>query len=312
MTSSKIIVVAAAILIRPDGSFLLAQRPEGKAYAGYWEFPGGKLEAGESPYQAVCRELQEELGIVVKQATPWLTQVFTYSHATVKLYFFRVFSWSGEPEGLENQQLEWQRPAQLSVTPVLPANTSILRALTLPNVYAISNAKELGCAEFLCRLDRELQNGLRLIQVREAHLSSKDMRIFTQQVVTLAHRYEAKVLVNSDVALAKDTGADGVHLTAKDLLSCHIRPDFAWCSASCHNQAELRHAGELGFDCALLSPVLPTLSHPGATHLGWDKFSEWAGDATLPVYALGGLTSANLAIAQQHGAHGVALLRQAW
>lgn len=312
MTSPKIIEVAAAVLLRVDGSFLLAQRPVGKAYAGYWEFPGGKIEAGESAHQALCRELHEELGITVTRAHPWLTRVFSYPHATVRLHFFRVFAWIGEPQGLENQQLSWQHLPDLSVSPVLPANAPILRALSLPPLYAISNAAELGNNEFLRRLENALQHGLRLLQVREAHLSDDDMLRFTRQIVTLAHRYGALVLVNGDEELARQTGADGVHYTGKQLQDYNARPAFEWCSASCHSVEELQHAGELGFDFALLSPVLPTLSHPDATHLGWERFAKMATGSTLPVYALGGLKPDDLAIAQQHGAHGIALLRQAW
>jgi 8-oxo-dGTP diphosphatase len=312
MTSTKTIEVAAAVLLRADGSFLLAQRPAGKTYAGYWEFPGGKIEAHESAHQALCRELQEELGITVTHAHSWLTRVFTYPHATVKLHFFRVFDSPGEPHGLEGQQLSWQNFPHLSVTPVLPANAPILRALSLPPLYAISNAAELGNEEFLRRLETALQNGLRLLQVREPHLSAQDMLSFTQQTIQLSHRYGACVMVNGDVALAQQAGADGVHFTGKQLQDCSARPDFEWCSASCHNREELQRAGELGFDFALLSPVLPTLSHPGAVHLGWDKFLEMVADTTLPVYALGGLKPDDLTIARQHGAHGIALLRQAW
>lgn len=312
MTSPKIIHVAAAILLRANGSFLLAQRPAGKAYEGYWEFPGGKLEAGESAHQALCRELQEELGITVTRAHPWLTRVYTYSHATVQLQFFRVFEWTGEPRGMEDQNLSWQHLEQLTVAPILPANTPILRALSLPALYAISNAAELGNAAFFTRLEHALRKGLRLLQLRETHLAAPEMLDFTHHVVDLAHRHGARVLVNSDMELARQVGADGVHLTGKQLLECTARPDMEWCSASCHNRAELAHAGQLGCDFALLSPVLPTLSHPGAAHLGWEGFAEMVNGTTLPVYALGGLQLNDLNTAQNHGAHGIALLRQAW
>ena len=312
MTSAKIIHVSAAVLIRPDGSFLLAQRTSNKAYAGYWEFPGGKIEAGETALQAVCRELDEELGIRVTRATPWLNRVFSYPHATVHLHFFRVFAWDGEAYGREGQSLSWQTPSDVQLAPLLPANAPILRALALPARYAISNAAELGEAAFLRRLERALQNGLRLLQVREQHLSPENYRAFTQAVVDLAHRYDAKVLVNGNAQLAQQVAADGVHYTGKQLLECVARPDLAWCSASCHTAEELHHAAELGFDFALLSPVLPTLSHVGAAHLGWERFAEMVAGTTLPVYALGGLTSEDLSVAQQHGAHGIALLRQAW
>jgi 8-oxo-dGTP diphosphatase len=312
MTPTKITHVAAAVLWRDDGNFLLAQRPAGKAYAGYWEFPGGKIEANETPYQALCRELQEELGIRVVTALPWLKQVFTYPHATVKLHFFRVMAWHGEPTGCENQQLSWQRPAEITVTPVLPANTPILRALTLPACYGISNAAELGTEVFLQRLKVALQGGLRLIQVREKQIAPEELAAFSHQVLALAHHYDAKVLINGNTSVAEEVRADGVHFTSTQLAQCHARPNFAYCAASCHTAAELQRAGELGFDFAVLSPVLPTLSHPNAGSLGWAEFASRCAEATLPVYALGGLTPRDLAVAQQHGAHGIALLRQAW
>lgn len=312
MTSRKIIEVAAAILLRADGTFLLAQRPTGKNYEGYWEFPGGKLEAGESAHNALCRELQEELGITVTRALPWLTRTYTYTHATVKLSFFRVYDWTGEPTGMEGQALGWQTPDTLTVSPILPANAPILRAISLPTLYAISNAAELGNDVFLERLTIALKNGLRLVQIREAHLPEAEMLEFTRRAVNLAHRFGALVMVNSDIELAKLSGADGVHLTSKQLLECTTKPDMPWCSASCHNEAELAHAGRIGFDFALLSPVLPTLSHPGATHLGWQKFATMIECTTLPVYALGGLVADDLDTAQKNGAHGIALLHQAW
>ena len=114
--------VAAAVIQRPDGTFLLAQRPQGKVYAGYWEFPGGKVEPGEPAARALARELHEELGIEVERAYPWITRVFTYAHATVRLNFFRVTRWQGEPRPREDQTIAWQTPGARMVSPMLPAN----------------------------------------------------------------------------------------------------------------------------------------------------------------------------------------------
>ena len=320
---NKIVEVAAAVLQRPDGSFLLAQRPPDKIWAGYWEFPGGKIEAGETSYHALSRELREELGIEVETAYPWITRIFTYPHATVRLNFFRVTGWRGELHPHEGQQFAWQRPLSLSlsppgereqalVSPMLPANAPILRALELPALYAISNAAELGVEKFLWRLEVALHNGLRLVQLREKHLLRDELRELARRVVALAHAHGAKVLLNGDVELAQEAGADGVQLTAAQLAGLRERPAVDWCAASCHNAEELRRAEALGCDFAVLSPVLPTQSHPGAMHLGWEKFAEIVAGTTIPVYALGGLTSADLPVAQQHGAHGISLLRQAW
>ncbi len=111
--TTKIIEVSAAVLQRPDGSFLLAQRPPGKIWAGYWEFPGGKIEFGETPLHALKRELHEELGIEVVTAYPWITRVFAYPHAMVRLNFFRVTEWRGELHPHEGQAFAWQLPAAL-------------------------------------------------------------------------------------------------------------------------------------------------------------------------------------------------------
>lgn len=309
---TKIVEVSAAVLQRPDGSFLLAQRPADKIWAGYWEFPGGKVEPGETAYHALVRELREELGIEVQAAYPWLARVFTYPHATVRLSFFRVTSWAGELHPHEGQQFSWQQPTEVFVSPILPANAPILRALELPSLYAISNVAELGVEPFLATLQARLDKGLRLIQLREKDLAPDALRVLAQRVVALAHAYGAKVLLNGDVQMAREVGADGVQLTATQLAELNERPALDWCAASCHNAEELRRAEALGCDFALLSPVLPTQSHPGAPHLGWDNFAASAAGSTIPVYALGGLTDADMQTAWQRGAHGIALLRQAW
>jgi 8-oxo-dGTP diphosphatase len=312
MSQNRILEVAAAVLQNPDGSFLLAQRPADKIWAGYWEFPGGKLEQGESARHALGRELREELGIEVQTAYPWLTRVFTYPHAKVRLHFFRVTAWSGELHPHEGQQFSWQLPAEVTVEPILPANALILRALELSTLYAISNVAELGVEVFLSRLQTRLVAGLRLLQLREKHLARDEFKELAGHVVLMSHTHSAKVLLNGDVALAQEVGADGVQLTAAQLAVFSERPTVEWCGASCHSAEELRRAEALGCDFALLSPVLPTQSHPGASHLGWQSFAAMAAGSTIPVYALGGLVENDMSVAWQHGAHGIALLRQAW
>lgn len=304
--------VVAAVIERDDGSFLLAQRPDGKVYAGYWEFPGGKVEPGEPLQAALVRELHEELGIDVTRAHPWIVREFTYPHATVRLNFFRVRAWKGEPHSKENQRLAWQRPASVAVAPMLPANAPVLRALQLPFEYAITRAGEIGVAEQLARIERRLAQGLKLIQVRERALPPVELERFARAVITRARTCGARVLVNADLDLAERLGADGLHLTSNQLARAGERPDAHWCAASCHNAADLEHAAALGIDFAVLGPVQATASHPDAVALGWEGFSVLVRAARLPVYALGGMAGDDLETAWRSGAHGIAMIRGSW
>jgi len=313
----EIVDVAAAVISRPDGQFLLARRPQGRPYPGYWEFPGGKIEPGETPAHALARELNEELGIQVRQASPWVTRVYRYPHATVRLHFFRTTEWAGEPQCLEHQAIAWQSIETLSVSPLLPANGPILDALALAPIYAISNAAELGAKEFPARLERALKAGLRLFQFREKTFPQREWDALLAKTVELAHAHGARIMVNcaincADIGRAKQAGADGIHLTSRALLAARARPQIALVGGSCHNERELEQAARLGLDFVVLGPILPTLSHPGAATLGWKIFSELIRNYSLPVYAIGGMRPAELQIAQRHGAHGISMMRAAW
>ncbi len=311
---SQVVEVAAAVMLRAGGrEFLLAQRPEGKVYAGYWEFPGGKVEPGETVRDALVRELHEELGIVVTACSPWLTRVFTYPHATVRLNFWRVTAWEGEigiTAPLEHAAVDWQECGKsATVAPILPANDPILKALALPTTMAITMAESEGVERQLERLEEALSAGLRLIQVRDKGWPPAQRLWFAETVVRLAHNHGALVVINDDEEIARRTGADGVHLSAARLATCTRRPDFAWVGASCHDTAEIARAGELAFDYALLGPVLPTPTHPESSGIGWTEFERLLAGNTLPVLALGGMRMEMLTTAQGHGAHGIALMR---
>ena len=315
---TKITHVAVAILQKPNGEYLLASRPENKEWAGWWEFPGGKIEVGESAEHALIRELKEELGVTATRIQPWLQRVYNYpethdsSAKTVHLHFFFVTDWQGELHPHEGQQLSWQAPANITVHPVLPANAPIMQALALPPIYAITNLAEMGAATFFAALKKQLENGLKLIQVREKMLQEQALVSFAEQVIFMARPFGVQVLINSNVALAIKVGADGVHFPSDALMRLKEKPNGLMVAASCHNAAELAHAEKLELDFAVISPVRPTKSHESAETLGWSKFGYLIENIEIPVYALGGMALEDLPQALTNGARGIAMQRAIW
>jgi 8-oxo-dGTP diphosphatase len=297
--------VAAAVIQRADGAFLLARRPAGKVYAGYWEFPGGKIEPGEAAERALARELREELGIEACTSFPWLTREYAYPHASVRLNFFRVTAWKGDPHPREQQTIAWQKFGAPLAAPMLPANAPVLAALELPHEYAITDAESRGAKVMLARVRARLAQGLMLIQVRDREL--QDREEFVRDVVRAARGHGARVLVSGAAA-----EGDGVHYTAAQLMRLESRPPNTLAAASCHSAEELRRAMELNLDFAVLGSVKATLSHPDVRPLGWDGFARIARGASIPVYAIGGMTRRDLDAAWRAGAHGVAMIGGAW
>lgn len=315
---TKLVQVAVAILMQPNGEYLLASRPNGKGWAGWWEFPGGKIEAGEMPEHALIRESQEELGITPTQIQPWIKRRYDYPAThdaeakTVLLHFFFVHAWQGELQAREGQQLAWQHPRNLNVSPVLPANAPIMQALSLPPVYAISNVQDMGEHAFLQALKQQLDKGLQLLQIREPQLGDSALAQFSEEILQQCAPYDCRCLLNGSPEQALQLGYHGVHLNSQRLITLKQKPDDLLVGASCHNRAELEQAQSLHLDFALLSPVLPTKSHPEANGMGWETFGETLNGLEIPVYGLGGMQPEHLSQALACGARGIAMQRAVW
>ena len=306
--------VAVGVLIRDDGAFLLAQRPEGKPMPGYWEFPGGKLEAGESVFDALVREFDEELGLRIVAASPWVRRVVVYPHATVRLHFWRSFGgWTGTAQSREGQDFRWEHIDALTTDPWLEGALPARRWLRLPAQYAISNATMAGVDAFVAALDARLADGaVTQLQLREPGLDARAFERLFDAVRPRCIEHRVRLLVNSTHPRSYWSLADGVHLSSRDLMRCDARPSVEWCFASCHDAAEIERAGLLDVDAVVLGPVGPTATHPGADALGWRAFAEIASGTAVPVYALGGLRADDLDAARAAGAHGLAMIRAAW
>ena len=192
-----------------------------------------------------------------------------------------------------------------------------MKALALPPIYAISNVAELGESIWLNALEAQLQQGLRLFQLREKHLAVPALMRLAKQVLVLAKPYGAKVLFNHDITLVQELDElsfveMGVHLTSKLLMGLNERPSNCIVAASCHNATELAHAEKLDLDFVVLSPVNKSKSHENASPLGWEQFSALIQHTTIPVYALGGMQTSDLAQALSCGARGIAMQRAVW
>ncbi|NOY16135.1 MAG: Nudix family hydrolase [Gammaproteobacteria bacterium] len=304
--------VAVAIIKRGDGKVLFAERPSGKACAGEWEFPGGKIEAGESARQALDREIREELAISITEARPWVTLAHSYPHASVLLHFFIVTAWTGHEHGEEGQRLSWQNLSQLTISPLLAANEAIIRALLLPNTYAISCAGEIGEEKFMGYLPKAIENGLRMLQIREKNMPPCQLEQLVDRVLSVTEPAGVTTLINSAIPVAQRKYFSGIHLTSLHLMKLDQRPDFELVAGSCHNLAELNQAVKLELDFVVLSPILKTASHPDAMPIGITGMSKIIAEYPIPVYALGGMTDDHLTEMQSHGAHGIAMMRNAW
>lgn len=320
----KYVNVAAAVIQRADGHILLGQRAPDTFYPGYWEFPGGKVEAGETPAGALVRELEEELGIQVNAYTPWIVRQHHYEHAHVTLHFFRVTAWEGELRDHVHSALAWQHPDHFTVNPMLPANAPVLKSLQLPELMCVSQAQQIGIDAGLEQLQRALQRGIRFFQIRESGLSDADYAEFLERALALPGMAQALVVVNEDprqlrLPIRAYQGVKGIQLTARlcsEFAQRSASPEqrvlpaeFAFLGASCHSAQELHNAAAIGCDYAVMGSVKATASHPDHTPLGWPAFAALAAGSTIPVLAIGGLSPQDLCEAQRHHAHGIAGIR---
>lgn len=302
--------VAAGVVRDESGRVLLSQRSEGKHLAGTWEFPGGKCEDGESAENALKRELAEELGIEIDTPAPFLTLTHGYDDRTIRLLLYSVERFRGEPAGCEGQALDWVEPEALGRMAMPAADRSIIKALNLEPVYAITpDPEQVGGAEAVLDWARSrLDQGIRLLQFRAHSLDASSLAGLARRFGELVTSRGGRWLLNGPAETAMAAGADGVHLTtsAMDSLESRPIPEDRLVMTSCHTPDELRRAGRVGADFVTLSPVCPTASHPETEALGWEGFADLCRQSPLPVFALGGVGPEDLDTAREHGAFGVA------
>ncbi|MDO0946325.1 Nudix family hydrolase [Chromohalobacter salexigens] len=306
--------VAAAAIIREDGHVLLARRPSIVDQGGLWEFPGGKLAPYETGFEALRRELREELGIEIQRAQPLIRVHHEYEDKRILLDVWQVHAFEGEPFGREGQAVRWVPQEELNNYPFPEANHAILRAVCLPHDYLISDEED-DDAVFLGKLERALRDdGVRLVQLRAKSLDEDAYLKRAEQALALCRRYQARLILNGDPALLEHVDADGVHLPSRTLMALEHRPIATgkWLAASTHNPEQLAQAATIGCDFVTFSPLRITPSHPDAAPVGWHDFQQLVETAAMPVFALGGVTRGDIDQARAVGAQGIASIRDLW
>ncbi len=309
-----VIRVAVGVLYDSQGRVLITRRPEHVHQGGLWEFPGGKVEPGESVLQALARELHEELGVELRSARPLIRIHHTYLDKSVLLDVWRIQNYVGEPLGLEGQPLDWLAPDALLDHDLPAADKPIVNALRLPSDYLITGEPPDRPQIFLQRLEQALRQGIRLVQLRAKPLSESCLLDLYRQAHDLARNYQAMVLLNGSPEQARSVDADGLHLDSRRLLSLKHRPlgRDRWVAASCHNATELEQAQRLEIDFVVIAPVAMTTTHPQAVPLGWNRFQNLTEQASMPIYALGGMKPTDMPQAWACGAQGIAAIRSLW
>lgn len=311
--------VVAAVIRDARGRILLARRTEGRDLAGLWEFPGGKVDAGETPEAALVRELREELGIEVEVGDRLIDVPHAYPHKRLRLDVRCVRVLRGRVHGREGQALAWAPPAQLARYDMPAADRPVVAALLEPDRVLVT-PDPADAHAWLDALARALEGGVARVQLRAGAASREriDWPALAARAVDACRRAGAEVCINGDAALARALGT-GLHLRAAQLAGFD-RParhaggagDAMPLSASCHTRGDLERAEALGCAYALLGTVQATPSHPQGPLLGWEGVRALREHVALPIYAIGGVGPADIPAARRHGAQGIAAIRSLW
>jgi len=317
MSSKNIAHVAVAVIKNRHGQFLIAKRSENTHQGGLWEFPGGKVENNETVLEALKRELFEELGIRLIQATPLIQIPHDYGDKSVLLDVWCVDEFTGNAFGKEGQETYWINTSEFSLYDFPVANVPIITAIQLPDKYMITGDFKTE-KELLLKIQSGLDKNIKLIQFRAYDLPEDVYFNYAKSLYDLCERENAQLMLNTSVKKYKKYKAynfsHGLHLNSKEMksFSSGELDEDVLVSTSTHNYEELLLPEKMDVDFILLSPVSATESHPNSIPLGWKKFKQLTEQVTIPVYALGGMTAGDIEKAKINGAQGIAAIGEFW
>lgn len=315
----KDVHVAVAVIFR-NGRVLIARRPDHAHQGGLLEFPGGKVEPGETVQQALVREIAEETGLkLVEDALkPVIGIRHDYGDKRVFLDVWQTSDAQGEAEGREGQAISWMLPEDMRDEGFPAGNWAIIRALKLPRCLAIIGRIEGG--EGIARGVGQLTFALRerpspFVVLRAPNLESADYQHLVDAALPVCKDFDSGLIVHGSPAVFHDgRGLAGLHLPWREAEELESRPvpNDVWLGVSCHSPEQVAHAALLKADYVTLGPVKPTASHPEANGIGWAAFRACVAQAPMPVYGLGGLHEKDVIAARREGGQGIAGIGYWW
>lgn len=313
---TKPVAVAVGVIYNQQSSqVFIAKRSADQHQGDLWEFPGGKIEAGEEPVLALKRELNEELGIQIDTETvrPLIQIQHEYKDKTVLLDVYRIENFSGEPYGKENQAVQWVDIQQLQQYSFPEANKPILDAIRLPAKILITGFFN-HFDDYCEKLNIALEKGIAFVQIRAPWLVLEDYIDLCQKTLSLYGKRPVTFIANCHSENFSLSSCHGLHLSSNRLHQLNTRPiaSDSWLSAACHSYKDIQQAEKIGVDFIHLSPVKSTETHPEYPALGWEQFSHWVKSAKIPVFALGGMSDSDIDQAIDCGGQGIAAIGHYW
>ena len=297
------IEVVAAVIRNADGKVLIAKRHSDKHQGGKWEFPGGKVEKGESRRSALVREIREEIGIDIGHSARLISVYHEYDDKAIYLDVYEVLQWTGEAEGREGQPINWVDTDELHEFEFPEANSPIVEAACLPK-----HLKVMGAAkdeeDFKTQFNANIQSGHRLfLQSFNAEAASyKPSHDEINWMLDTASSHQVKVMFESPPPLVRSDYY--LHLNTEELQKVQEKPSATRVSAICSNSEELFKAQRIGLDFLLVGPVLTNASG-GNKVIGWPTFQSLSARVNIPVYAMGGVGEKDMELAREYGAQGI-------
>jgi len=313
-TKKECIHVVVGVIRNNHNEILVSRRKPNTHLENFLEIPGGKVEQGELPFEALKRELNEELAIQVTKASQLIQIPYQYTKFKLLLDVFVVDEYTGTIESNEGQEVLWKSIDILDDAEFPEANFGILRAIKLPELYPITPSYSADENYFDHFENIVNKNDIKIIQLRSHELDQEEFRLLAKRCAEKCKKHSVKLILNRELKSIKDLEFTGIHLTSKKLQALNKRPlgSEYIIGASCHNTAEVEKANMLKLDYIFIGPVEQKSNSQTSDVLSWDGFAELSSKSIMPAYALGGMQPNDIPACVQSGGQGIAAIRSFW